>query len=64
MAKWFVKYLDLETNRETASRRFATRDQAVILARHRERERCIIRWIVGPEGEEPWGRATIDRSDR
>ena len=64
MAKWFVKYLDLETNRETASRRLATRDQAVILARHRESERCIIRWIVGPEGEEPWGRPTIDRSNR
>lgn len=54
MAEWFVRYLDLETNRETESRRVATRDEAISLARRREEERCIIRRIVGPDGEEPW----------
>jgi hypothetical protein len=64
MTEWFVKYLDLETNRETASRRLPTRDHAITLARHREQERCVIRWIVGPEGEEAWVGATLDALHR
>ena len=54
MADWFVKYLDLDTNRETESRRLDTRDQAISLALDRERNHCEIRSIVGPSGEEPW----------
>jgi hypothetical protein len=54
MAEWLVKYLDMETNRETASRRLATRDEAIALARDRERDGCVIRSIAGPAGDEPW----------
>jgi hypothetical protein len=55
MAEWFVRYLDVQTNRETESRRMDTRDAAILLALDREREGCIIHAIVGPDGEEPWG---------
>jgi hypothetical protein len=54
MAEWFVRYLDTTTNRETESLRLATRDEAIDLARDREREGCLIRSVVGPDGEEPW----------
>lgn len=54
VAEWFVRYLDLATNRETESRRVASRDEAIGLARRCEQERCIVRGIVGPDGEEPW----------
>jgi hypothetical protein len=54
MAEWFVRYLDVQTNRETESRRMDTRDEAVALAQDRERDGCAIRSIVGPAGEEPW----------
>ena len=57
MGEWFVRYLDLETNRETESQPLATRDKAITLARARQRERCAIRSIVGPNSEEPWARA-------
>jgi hypothetical protein len=58
MAEWFVRYLDLQTNRETESRRVDTRDEAVALALDRERDGCAIRSIVGPEGEEAWTMAS------
>jgi hypothetical protein len=54
MSEWFVKYLDLHTNRETESHRVDARDQAIILALDRERNHCAIRSIVGPSGEEQW----------
>ena len=54
MADWFVRYLDVQTNRETESRRMDTRDEAIALALDREIEGCIIHSIVGPDGEEPW----------
>lgn len=60
MGKWFVRYLDLETNRETDSQPLATRDRAITLARVRQLERCAIRSIVGPNGEEPWARVTLE----
>ncbi len=59
MAEWIVRYLDLETNREVGSRRLETRDQAIGLALTRERDRCAIRSIVGPSGEEPWPRVKV-----
>jgi hypothetical protein len=54
MAEWFVRYLDVQTNRETESRRMDTRDEAIALAHDREREGCVVHSIVGPAGEEPW----------
>lgn len=60
MGEWFVRYLDLETNRETESHPLATRDKAIILARARQLDRCAIRSIVGPSGEEPWARVTLE----
>jgi hypothetical protein len=54
MAEWFVRYLDVQTNRETESRRMDTRDEAIGLALDRQREGCAIRSIVGPGGEERW----------
>jgi hypothetical protein len=57
MAEWFVRYLDVQTNRETESRRLDMRDAAILLAQDREREGCAIRSIVGPDGEEPWAAA-------
>jgi len=63
MTNWSVRYLDLETNRETESQPLATRDQAVTLARARELQRCAIRSIVGPHGEEPWARVTFAASE-
>jgi hypothetical protein len=59
MDEWFVKYLDLETNRETVSLRVATRDEAITLAGERERDRCIIRSIGGPAGDESWAQITV-----
>jgi hypothetical protein len=58
VAEWFVRYLDVQTNRETESRRMDTRDAAILLALDREREGCVIRSIVGPAGEEPWAAAS------
>jgi hypothetical protein len=54
MSRWFVRYLDVHTNRETASSHRETRDDAIALAREREREGCLVRSIVGPGGEEHW----------
>ena len=59
MAEWFVRYLDIQTNRETESRRVATRDQAIGLALDRKRAGCLIRSIVGPDGEEQWGEMAL-----
>jgi hypothetical protein len=36
MAEWFVRYLDVQTNRETESRRMDTRDEAIALCSARE----------------------------
>ena len=57
MAEWFVRYLDVQTNRETESRSMESRDEAIALALDREREGCIIHAIVGPDGDEPWAAA-------
>ena len=37
MAEWFVRYLDVQTNRETESRRMDTRDEAIALCSARAR---------------------------
>jgi hypothetical protein len=58
MAEWFVRYLDVKTNRETESRHMDTRDDAIALARDRERDGCVVHSIVGPPGEEPWEQAS------
>ena len=60
MAEWFVKYRDLQTNREMESRRMDTREQAISQALAYERDRSIIHAIVGPSGEEPWAEVKLE----